>query len=263
MTLPCGDRIHKECYTDPAQGCFASRSVFFVPPPSVQLWRTGDATVSLVPQNSASDRLLGCIPCFAKNDAPALAIPFAMLGALKDHVNSSVERIISHVELRQGAFRGDSIVEIEGLEEDKEDVPAAAKDTSSRAHRSAGASPSSSPVPAAASNTAAMHASDRLYPLVHHLTAVSGASTTLHLCFKQCTSIRHRSHKRDAVEVVRVFRLVFRPPDGGAPLLSAWFFLAATSWSSLAERGAKMVPGEHPTGPALLDALLESGGGLD
>lgn len=248
MTLPCGDRIHKECYTDPAQGCFASRSVFFVPPPSVQLWRTGD-TVSLVPQNAASDKHLGCIPCFAKNDAPALAIPFSMLGALKDHINTA-ERVLSHVEVQQGEFKGDAVVEIESDEEGKDETPAA-----TRAHR--GFSPSNSPSPVSASS----HSGDHLYPLMHHLTAVA-TSSVLHLCFKQTTSIRHRSHKRDAVEVVRVFRLRFSPPEGQA-LLSTWFFLAATSWASLAERGAKMVPGEHATGQAVLDALLESGGGLD
>ena len=59
-----------------------------------------------------------------------------------------------------------------------------------------------------------------------------------------------------------MFRLRFTPPEG-PPLLSTWFFLAATSWAGLAECGAKMVPGEHTTGQAVLNALLEAGGGLE
>ena len=109
VMLQCGDRIHKECYTEAGQACYASRSVFFVPPPSVQLWRVGD-TVTIAPTNPAKDKLLGCIPCFAKNDAPALAIPYTMLGPLKESI-ATVERILPHVEVR--CFAGSLLGRIE------------------------------------------------------------------------------------------------------------------------------------------------------
>lgn len=239
VSLPCGDRVHKECYTD-GQACFASRSVFFVPPPSLKLWRMGNS-VSFVPSNTASEKPLGCIPCFGKNDGPALAIPFSMLGSLKDQVTS--ERILAHVEVQHGGFEGDSIVELAGVEPEKDERYS----PNTRTHQVSSPSRASSP-----------SATD---PLVHHLAA-QAPDGVLHLCFKPGTSIRYRSHKRDDTDVIRVFRLRFKPPDG-PPLHSPWFFLAATSWSNLAEKGAKIVPGDHATGQAVLDALVESGGGAD
>lgn len=139
------------------------------------------------------------------------------------------------------------IVEMDGEDLEKEEKEAP------RVNRSASpAGGSSSPVSA--------HPNEELYPLIHHLTAQSSPDgSVLHLCFKQNTSIRHRSHRRDATEVTRVFRLRFNAPDG-LVLYSAWFLLAATSWAALADKGARMLPGEHPTGVQVLEALIEAGG---
>lgn len=134
-------------------------------------------------------------------------------------------------------------VDNEDLDKDEKDAP--------RVNRSA------SPV-GANSSPVTSHGSDELYPLVHHLTAQSCLDgNTVHLCFKQNTSIRHRSHRRDATEVTRVFRLRLNAPDG--PLYSPWFFLAATSWAALSEKRAHLLPGDHPTGVQMLEALIEAG----